>query len=363
VGNGVVQHLPVFFLDLEVLGNPGFIQFPEGGFVSWFEGAERYGRQGCHESNLDKIDQNVQYIVYQDQDDLPMNQNIDLRHLRYFLAVAEELHFGRAAQRLHIAQPPLSQQIRRLEQEIGFPLFLRSSRSVKLTPAGKSLVDRARRTLRKVDEDLEAVRSVARGEVGLLRVGFVGSSMLTRLPSILRKYRRMYESVQLHLDEIHTSQIIEALREGSIDVALARDAGTPEGLQVEPVLVEPLLAVVPSKHPLASRRLIPIAQLKDEPFVFFPRSAGSYAWENTIRLCEQQGFRPNIVQEAPQWLTVVRLVGAGLGVTIMPASVEKIAAPDVVCRKLAPDGGTTSIDLVYRQQETNPLVKAFCGMF
>jgi DNA-binding transcriptional LysR family regulator len=242
-----------------------------------------------------------------------MNQTIDLRHLRYFLAVTEELHFGHAAKRLHMAQPPLSQQIRRLEEEIGYPLFARSSRSVKLTPAGKTLLERARRTLQKIDEDLEAVRSVARGEVGEINVGFVGSAMLTRLPAILGEYRRLYSRVQLHLNESHTSQLLDSVRDGSADVALARDAGPAEDLHIERVMVEPLMAVVPRKHPLASRRSIPIVRLKDEPFVFFPRAAGSYAWENTIRLCEQAGFRPNIVQEAPQWLTVVRLVGAGLG--------------------------------------------------
>jgi DNA-binding transcriptional LysR family regulator len=289
-----------------------------------------------------------------------MNQNIDLRHLRYFLAVAEELHFGRAAQRLHMAQPPLSQQIRRLEGEIGHPLFVRTSRSVRLTPAGKALMDRARRTLHKVDEDVEAVRSVARGEVGVLKVGFVGSAMLTRLPAILGKYRRMYSRVQLHLNEFHTSQLIEALRDGSADVALARDAGTEEDLHLEHAFVEPFIAVIPKRHPLARRGAIPVVQLRDEPFVFFPRAAGSFAWENAIALL---GFRPNIVQEAPQWLTVVRLVGAGLGVTIAPASVEVIAGPDVVCRKLSPSSGSTTIDLVYRLQETSPLVKGFCDVF
>lgn len=285
---------------------------------------------------------------------------MDLRHLRYFLAVAEELHFGHAAERLHMAQPPLSQQIRRLEEEIGYPLFLRTSRSVKLTPAGKALVDRARRTLHKVDEDLEAVRSVARGEVGVLKVGFVGSAMLTRLPAILGKYRRLYSRVQLHLNEFHTSHLIEALRDGSADVALARDAGSAEDLHVEHAFMEHFIAIVPKRHPLAGLRSVPISSLKNEPFVFFPRAAGSYAWENTIRLC---GFHPNIVQEAPQWLTVVRLVGAGLGVTIAPASVEEITTADVVCRKLSPSGGATSIDLVYRLKETSPLVKAFCEVF
>lgn len=291
-----------------------------------------------------------------------MNPNIDLRHLRYFLAVAEELHFGRAAIRLHMAQPPLSQQIRRLEAEIGCPLFLRSSRSVKLTPAGRALVERARRTLQKVDDDLEAVRSVARGEAGVLKIGFVGSAMLTRLPSILDKYRRMYSRVQLHLNEFHTSQLIDALREGSADVALARDTGEADNLQVEHAFIEPFIAVLPKKHPLAGRKSIPISRLRDEPFVWFPRTAGNYAWENAIGILEQQGFHPNIVQEAPQWLTVVRLVGAGLGVTIAPASVAQIVSPDVVWRRLSPSGGSTSIDLVYRMKETSPLVRAFCRL-
>jgi DNA-binding transcriptional LysR family regulator len=291
-----------------------------------------------------------------------MNPNIDLRHLRYFLAVAEELHFGHAAIRLHMAQPPLSQQIRRLEQEIGYPLFLRSSRSVRLTPAGKALIERARRTLQKVDDDLDAVRSVARGEVGVLKIGFVGSAMLTSLPSILDQYRRKYSRVQLHLNELHTSQLIDALREGSADVALARDAGVMEDLQVEHAFIEPFVAVVPKKHPLAGRKSIPISRLRDEPFVWFPRSAGNHAWENAIRVLEQHGFHPKIVQEAPQWLTIVRLVGAGLGISIAPASVAQILSQDVVCRKLSPSDGSTSIDLVYRMKEPSPLVRAFCGL-
>jgi DNA-binding transcriptional LysR family regulator len=289
-----------------------------------------------------------------------MDTQIELRHLRYFLAVAEELHFGRAAIRLHMAQPPLSQQIRRLEEMVGYSLFARSSRSVRLTPAGEVLLERARRTVSRVSEDIEAARSVARGEVGALTVGFVGSAMLTRLPSILGRYRGLYPRVKLTLREFHTSQLEESIREGSIHVGLVRDMGASEGLHAEAVQTEPLIAVLPDKHALARRKAVPIVRLKDEPFVFFPRSAGAYAWENTVRLCERQGFRPNIVQEAPQWLTISRLVGAGLGVTIAPASVEKIAIPDVACRRLSPAGGTTNIELVYRADEPSALVKAFC---
>jgi DNA-binding transcriptional LysR family regulator len=287
---------------------------------------------------------------------------IELRHLRYFLAVAEELHFGRAANRLHMAQPPLSQQIRRLEEMIGFPLFARSSRSVKLTPAGEALRERASRTVSRVHEDIEAARSVGRGEEGALTVGFVGSAMLTRLPAMLGRYRALYPRVKLSLREFHTSQLEEGIREGAIHVGLVRDIGMTEDLRAEALLTEPLIAVLPKGHALAKHTTVPIVDLREEPFVFFPRSAGTYAWENTVQLCERQGFRPNVVQEAPQWLTILRLVGAGLGVTIAPAAVEKIATPEVACRRLSPAGGTTNIELVYRADEPSSLVKAFCAL-
>jgi DNA-binding transcriptional LysR family regulator len=291
-----------------------------------------------------------------------MDDYIVLRHLRYFLAVADELHFGRAAARLHIAQPPLSQQIRRLEEEIGYPLFARSSRSVKLTPAGEVLLDRARRTLLRVTDDLEAVRSIARGEAGTLTIGFVGSAMPTALPSVLGSYRRRYPKVRLRLREHNTATLVEAIREGSIDTGFARDTDPAEDQHIEPMILEPYVAVVPKHHPLARRQVIPVKSLRDEPFVFFARAMGNHAWEKTMRVCEEQGFRPNVVQEAPQWLTTLRLVGAGLGVTLAPASVEKIHDPDVVCRRLSPGTGLTSIDLTYRKQPQTPLMESFNAM-
>lgn len=291
-----------------------------------------------------------------------MDQQIELRHLRYFVAVAEELHFGHAAARLHIAQPPLSQQIRKLEEELGCALFARSSRSVKLTAAGEALLGRARRTLQRVSGDLEAVRSVARGEVGTLTIGFVGSAMLTELPTVLGRYRQAFPRVVLRLRENHTANMIEQLREGSVDVGFLRDTDPAADLVAEPVVSEPFVAVLPRRHQLARRGTIPVKCLREEPFVFFARSAGNHAWEKTMALCQAQGFLPNIVQEAPQWLTVLRLVGAGLGVTIAPASVEQIQDAGVVCRKIAPNGALTSIDLVVRKDGTSPLVDGFCAL-
>lgn len=291
-----------------------------------------------------------------------MNESVELRHLRYFRAVAEELHFGKAAKRLHMAQPPLSQQIRQLEEIIGHPLFFRSSRSVKLTPAGEVLLERARRTLSRLDEDVDAVRSVGRGEVGSLTVGFVSSAMLTPLPTMLGRYRAKFPKVQLKLIELYTSKLVDAIRDGSIDVGLLRDTGPVADLHTEAIATEPFVIVVPQTHRLANRPAVSIAQLRNELFVFFPRPAGEYAWKNTVQLCEQQGFQPNIVQEAPQWLTILKLVSAGLGVTIAPSCVQQMAISGIVCHPVPASRGTTSVDLTYRTSQTSPLVRAFCDV-
>lgn len=291
-----------------------------------------------------------------------MDREIELRHLRYFVAVAEELHFGRAAKRLHLAQPPLSQQIRKLEVIVGHALFTRTSRAVKLTSAGDIFLERARRTLRHVHEDLEEARSVGRGEVGFLRVGFIGSSMLTALPTIFGRYRQQYPNVNLQLHESYTSGVVQGLLNGSLDAGILRDGGPSDGLEVETLYSEPFVAVLPVRHPLAKQKTLSPAALRDQPFVFFPAFSSKQAYAKPISLCEAHGFRPNIVQEAPQWLTLLRLVGAGLGVTIAPACVERIAAPDVVCRSLRGAKVRSDIELAYRSAEDRAIVKAFAGI-
>ena len=193
-----------------------------------------------------------------------MNTDIELRHLRYFAAVAEELHFGRAAQRLHLAQPPLSQQIRRLEEILGYPLFERTSRSVSLTAAGQVFLERAQRTLRNVQRDLEETRSVGRGEVGSLHIGFVGSAMLTILPAIFRSYRESYPGVRLHLHESFTAKVIEELQNGTLDAGLLRDGDPVEGLVATTIYCEPFVAVLPSLHPRARQKSISPAALRGD---------------------------------------------------------------------------------------------------
>ena len=298
-----------------------------------------------------------------------MDQEIELRHLRYFVAVAEELHFGRAARRLHLSQPPLSQQIRKLEEVLGYPLFTRTSRAVKLTGAGEVFLERAQRTLRRMDEDIEATRSAARGEAGSLAVGFIGSGMLTALPEMLGLYRARFPEVRLQLREFYTSGVIRALKEGVLDVGFLRDGGPSEGLEVETLFSEPFYAVLPSRHALArrsQRRAVQASELRNEPFVFFSPAAGTRAFEKPVSLCETSGFRPRVVQEAPQWLTILRLIGAGLGVSIAPACVERICTPEVVFRRLrAPRGAAkveSEIELAWRAGENRPIVQTFCRM-
>ena len=288
-----------------------------------------------------------------------MDEGIELRHLRYFVAVAEELHFGRAALHLHIAQPPLSQQIRRLEEMVGYPLLVHTSRAVKLTEPGAALLERAKRTLQRVSEDIALTRRVGLGETGSLRVGFIGSGMQTQLPAVLGEYRRRYPGVELRLQETSTSQLIESIRDGSVDVGFLRDGGPVDDLMVNPLLEEKFIAIVPRHHHLSRLSTVRVIQLRDEPFVFFPKSAGPTAWNRTMNLCEEQGFQARIVQEAPHWVTVVSLVGAGLGVTIAPACIRHVAGKTVACRPLV-SHGRTFIELARRSDDSSPVITAFC---
>jgi DNA-binding transcriptional LysR family regulator len=273
-----------------------------------------------------------------------MSQEIEIRHLRYFLAVAETLHFSKAAERLGIAQPPLSQQIRRLEQMIGHRLFDRTTRGVKLTLAGQLLADRARSTIEKVHDDLEQVRRLGRGEEGTLTVGFSGSVMFTGLPAAIESYRRRYPKVELRLRELATHAQIPALLDGTLDLAFMRDGDVADGIQIATVLREPYVAVLPGRHALARKRSLHVADLRREPFVLFARRLGPLAFDRTLACCERSGFRPNIVQEAPQWPTLVSLVAAGLGVTLAPACMANVKIPGAVYRDLHSPARTT-IDL------------------
>lgn len=292
----------------------------------------------------------------------PAANELELRHLRYFVAVAQNLHFGKAALHLHIAQPALSQQVKRLEQILGCALFIRTSRSVKLTSAGEVFLSRAQRLLRTVRDDVEEARSIAGGQLGSLKLGFIGSCMLTALPNVLERYRNEYPGVQLQLHESFTSLVIHGLLSGSLDAGFLRDGGSVEGLYSETIFAEPFIAVLPQSHPAARRRNFTLAVLRNDPFVFYSPTAGRLAYDKPLSLCEEYGFRPKIVQEASHWVSILSLIGAGLGVSIAPACVEKIAPPDVICRKLRGVKVSSNIEFAYRSGEDRSVVHSFAAI-
>lgn len=291
-----------------------------------------------------------------------MSQAIELRHLRYFTAVAEELHFGRAAERLGMAQPPLSQQIKSLEELVGFALFERRPQ-VRLTTAGEALLEVARRTLSQVEEGLELTRRVGRGEVGRLTVGFAASILTTALPEILRTYREQYRGVELRLRELSSAAQIEALGDGSIDVGFLREAVVQgSDLICEPILREEFVAVLPPAHPLAGREQLALGDMAEEPFVHFPRAVAPALFDQIADACRRAGFRPRVVQEAQEWLTILGLVEAGLGISLVPASFRRLRWGGVQYRPLAPRREFTDVFICFRTAPPAPAVAPLIGI-
>ena len=290
-----------------------------------------------------------------------MKQEIEFRHLRYFLAVAETLHFSKAAAQLGMAQPPLSQQIRSLERILGYSLFERTTRGVRLTKVSQYFRERARNTVAKILDDVEMARRLGSGQEGVLTVGFSGSVMLTTLPKAIERYRRLYPRVELRLRELVTAEQMPALLDGTLDLGFLRDGEPQVGVSIESILRERFVAVLPARHKLASRPTLRPRDLRNERFVLFARRMGALAFDRTLACCEAEGFRPNVVQEAPQWPTVVRLVAAGSGISLAPACVANFAMPGVVYKTVR-SRHWTSIDIGSKPNLDNPTVEALLNI-
>lgn len=251
--------------------------------------------------------------------------NIELRHLRYFIAVAEELHFGHEAARLNISQPPLSQQIQILEQQIGARLFARTNRSVSLTEAGRQFLADSRQILSQVDDAAARAARLHHGETGELRIGFTSSAPFIKAVSdTLSTFRRRYPDVHIQTRETNTREQIVPLNEGALDLGLMRNTQLPDTLVWERVLREPLLAMVPRDHPLASKPRVSLRELAREPFVFFDPHVGTGLYDDILGLMRRYDLTPAITQEVGEAMTIIGLVAAGLGVSILPASFRRV---------------------------------------
>ena len=295
---------------------------------------------------------------------------MELRHLRYFVAVAEEGHITRAAERLGIQQPPLSHQIRALERELGVQLFRRLPRGVELTEAGRSFIEDARAALARVGQGVEAAKRAARGEQGHLRLAVPPTAPFHPfVPQVILAFREAYPLVSLTMEENLRMETMEQLRGGQMDVAFLRASiAAPEGLVVHPLLEEPMMAALPSGHPLARSApsqdaALPLRALAGETFIAYARQQGPALYEAMAAACLQAGFSPQLGQEAPRISTALSLVATGFGVTLVPASMRRMALEGVTYRDLAGAAQARAfLSIAARRDDSSGIVRNFVAL-
>jgi DNA-binding transcriptional LysR family regulator len=284
---------------------------------------------------------------------------VELRHLRSFLAVAEELHFGRAAARLHISQPPLSQQIRRLEDELGARLFRRTKRRVELTPAGQAVLMEARQTLAQAERTVRAARRAERGELGELVVGYVTSASYEPLPDVIRVFRKRFPDVELRLQNLRSVQQRQALVDKRIDVGFVRPEVADPRLGYEAIWRESVVVALPGHHPLARRAIVRVAELATELFVVAAPDDASAFHHQIVALCRRAGFVPRVAGHVPDVQAAIALVAAGLGISPVPAAVQGYKREGVVYRPLRPRTFKMEMGLAWRRDDDSALVQQF----
>jgi DNA-binding transcriptional LysR family regulator len=284
---------------------------------------------------------------------------MELRHLRYFMAVAEELNFSRAAERLHIAQPPLSQQIRDLETEIGVVLFDRTKRRVELTAAGLVFVEKVRQALGQIEQAVAAAQRASRGEIGRLSLGFNSSATYSVLPTLLNAFRARCPEVVLDLHELTTQQQLVHLQQQQIDAGILYLPIELEELAAISVLKEGMAIAIPETHPLATRDRVSIRAFSRELFILPPSRLGSGLYNQIMQFFQQTGFSPIAVQEATQLQTSISLVAGGVGVALVPASLHNLQRAGVVYRSLLEPTPEIEIGVVWRKGERSPVLQKF----
>jgi DNA-binding transcriptional LysR family regulator len=282
---------------------------------------------------------------------------MELRRIQYFVAVAEEAHFGRAAERLQMAQSPLSQQIKALEAEMGVVLFQRTTRKVELTAAGERFLPRARAILASVDEAVTEAAQVADGRLGRIAIGFTGSATYDLLPSLVRVLRADLPGIELDIHgEMLTPDQVAALLDGTLDLGLLRPPVRTAEVDVHVLRREPLIAVLPEHHPLADRDRVQLSDLRDDPFITYPSRNRSVVYEAVIDACERAGFFPRTIDEVAETSTLVSFVAAGLGVALVPASVQHLRITGATYLPLAGTTREVELALATRAGETSPHV-------
>lgn len=286
-------------------------------------------------------------------------KRVELRHLRYFLALAEELHFGRAAQRLAMSQPPLSVALQQLESAVGARLLDRDSKGVRLTPAGLAFQASAQSLLGRFEEACSQAREVQAGEIGRLRLGFVGSTLFHGLPDWLAAFQASHPRVEVVVVELNSQDQIQALLQEELDLALLHSDRLPPSLDSCPLYDEPFMACLPASHAAAQKRRLTLSSLSDQPFILFSRRGSPDYHARILEMCRQQGFYPRLQHEGRHWLSVVSLVARGLGVSIVPAAFREAGIQGAVFKPLAETMDRSHVFAAWRRDSAAGLREAF----
>lgn len=284
---------------------------------------------------------------------------MDLKLMRSFVTVAEELHFGRAAARLNLSQPPLSKQIQQLEQAMGVKLLERTKRSVELTAAGRVFLDEARAVLQQSSQAVERARKADRGETGHLSVGFIDAAVYSVVPAIVRRFSDLYPDIELSLTDLRIPHQIRAVAEGRLDVGFIHPPLAHPDLCRETVLREALIVALSEEHRLARQPQIALEDLADEALIQFPRLINPTLYDEIIALCRSSGFSPKIVREATPKQTIIALVSVGLGISLLPACLERLRRPGVVYRPIRGPNLEIDTSVLYRRDNTSSVLRAF----
>lgn len=283
---------------------------------------------------------------------------MELRHLKYFVAVAEELHFGRAAAKVQITQPVISEQIRRLEQELGVKLFFRTKRTVELTEPGKIFFSEAQEILERVEKAVCALQKADRGELGSLTIGYTGPALYTILPKIIKAFQNSYPQVELILKEICTDEQVEAFNTGNIEVGFLHPP-VDSDFEFISIMKEKMILALPEDNSLATLTPVPIEKLSNQSFILFPQKVGPVLYSRIFTMCQQAGFIPKVVQEVTPQPTMIGLVAAGIGVSFVSQSLQNINLPGVVYRELDVSTPELELSAAWKTEKISPVLQAF----
>ncbi|MEG0920339.1 MAG: LysR family transcriptional regulator [Comamonas sp.] len=283
---------------------------------------------------------------------------MELRLLNYFATLAEELHFSRAAKRLSISQPPLSVAIKQLEEEIGAQLFERTSKGVRLTPAGAHLLPRARQLLALSQQAVQETRDVGQGVRGHLRLGFVGSALYRGVPQALAAFQAQHPQVRVDMLELNSAEQLHGLQQARLDMGLVHSIALPDGLQGQLLMEEPFVVCLPEGHALSQQKTVDLAELQGERLILFSAEVSPVYHQRIYDMCMAHGFAPEIRHEVRHWLSVLSLVSLGQGVAIVPAALQRVGMPRISFKPLHDEQTQSELLAIWRSQPSNALVQS-----